>query len=250
MSRMEKSRSYAGLITGIYLAVLAGTLISFFTLGPSEPMRFMVSLLAICLAETVIYGYTLMWLHSASGAGRTSPVWISGAIFVALYASIVLALAIVLDWILELYLLWYAGVQLIVLLAAAAVLAAIGVHGLNAASGERKARDGARHLRTHRQELQEIRGIARSWKHPEAGRLAAMLEQLDEKIRYSDPVSRPGLSATEDILSQQLSLLHDHVALLLVLKELPAGWDAETQEITDSIASTLARRNQELAALK
>lgn len=247
---MEKSRSYAGLITGIYIAVLAGTVISFFTLGLSEPMRFMVSLLAVCIAETVVYGYALMWLRSARKASRTSPVWISGAIFLALYVASVLALAIMLDWILELYLLWYAGIQLVVLLAAATVLAAVGVHGLNAASGERKAQDGARQLRAHLQELQEIKGVARSWKHPEAGRLAALLEELDERIRYSDPVSKPGISATEDILRQQLSLLHDHVALLLVLKELPAGWDAETQEITDSIASTLARRNQELAALK
>lgn len=251
MSRMEKSRSYAGLITGIYLAILTATLVSFFTLGFSESnVRFIVTLLAVCFAETVVYAYALMWVRSASKASRTSPVWISGAIIVALYVAAVLASAIILDWILELSPFWYAGVQLIVLVATAAVLAAVGVYGSNAASGERKAQDGARQLRAHLQELQEIKGIARSWKHPEAGRLAALLEELDERIRYSDPVSKPGISATEDILRQQLSLLHDHVALLLVLKELPAGWDAETQEITDSIASTLARRNQELAALK
>ncbi|MEK4326719.1 hypothetical protein MKX70_12860 [Paenibacillus sp. FSL R7-0312] len=52
------------------------------------------------------------------------------------------------------------------------------------------------------------------------------------------------------MISQQISLLHDHVALLLVLKELPAGWEAETQELADSIAGTLQRRNRELAALK
>lgn len=46
------------------------------------------------------------------------------------------------------------------------------------------------------------------------------------------------------------SLLHDHVALLLVLKELPARWDTETEELTESIAGTLQRRNLELAALK
>lgn len=46
------------------------------------------------------------------------------------------------------------------------------------------------------------------------------------------------------------SLLHDHVALLLVLKELPASWDTETEELTGSIAGTLQRRNLELAALK
>lgn len=251
MSRMEKSRSYAGLITGIYLAILTATLVSFFTLGFSGSIiRFIVTLLAVCFAETVVYAYALLWLRSASKASRTSPVWISGALIVGLYVAAVVASAIILDWILKLSPLLYAGVQLIVLLATAAVLAAAGVYGSNAASGERKALDSARQLRAHQQELQEIKGIARSWKHPEAGRLAGLLEELEEKFRYSDPVSRPGISATEDILRQQLSLLHDHVALLLILKELPAGWDVETEELTASIASTLARRNLELAALK
>ncbi|WP_238652075.1 hypothetical protein [Paenibacillus piscarius] len=248
---MEKSRSYTGLITGIYVAALAATLISFFTLGFSESlMRFVVTLLAVCIAETVVYGYALMWLRGARKASRTSPVWISGAIIVALYMAVVLAAAIMLDWILELNPLWYAGIQIILLLAAAAVLAAVGLHGWNAASGERRAKDASRHLRTHRQELQDISRLARGWQHPEAGRLSGLLDELAEKFRYSDPVSRPGLSATEDILRQQLSLLHDHVALLLTLTELPADWDVETQELTNSIASTLARRNQELAALK
>lgn len=248
---MEKRKSYTGLLTVIYLVVLAATITSFFTFGFSESlMRFIVTLFAVCIGETVVYGYALMWLRSAREASRTSPVWISGAIIVALYMAVVLASAIMLDWILKLNPLWYAGVQIIVLLAGAAVLAAVGVYGWNAASGERRAKDASRHLRTHQQELQEISRIARGWHHPEAGRLSGLLDELAEKFRYSDPVSRPGLSATEDILSQQLSLLHDHVALLLALTELPADWDVETQELTNSIASTLARRNLELAALK
>lgn len=168
----------------------------------------------------------------------------------ALYVAAVLASAILLDWLLELSPLWYAGEQLLILIAASIVLVATGGYGRNAASGERRAADASRSLRTHMQELQEIRGIAGTWKHPEAGRLVELIKALEEKFRYSDPVSRPGLYATEDIIRQQISLLHDHVALLLVLKELPARWDTETEELTESIAGTLQRRNLELAALK
>ncbi|WP_339250497.1 hypothetical protein [Paenibacillus sp. FSL P2-0136] len=248
---MQRQRSYTGLVTGIYVAVLAVTAGTFFTFGFSESLlRFVVTLLAVGMAETVVYVYCMLWLRSAPEAGRTSPVFISGAVIIAFYLAAVLASAILLDWLLELSPLWYAGEQLLILIVASIVLVATGGYGRNAASGERRAADASRSLRTHMQELQEIRGIAGTWKHSEASRLVELIDSLEEKFRYSDPVSRPGLYATEDIIRQQISLLHDHVALLLVLKELPARWDTETEELTESIAGTLQRRNLELAALK
>ncbi|MEK3837688.1 hypothetical protein [Paenibacillus sp. FSL R7-0128] len=248
---MQRHRSYTGLVTGIYVAVLAVTAGTFFTFGFSESLlRFVVTLLAVGMAETVVYVYCMLWLRRAAEAGRTSPVFISGAVIIAFYLAAVLASAILLDWLLELSPLWYAGEQLLILIVASIVLVATGGYGRNAASGERRAADASRSLRTHMQELQEIRGIAGTWKHSEASRLVELLEALEEKFRYSDPVSRPGLYATEDIIRQQISLLHDHVALLLVLKELPASWDTETEELTESIAGTLQRRNLELAGLK
>ncbi|AIQ60441.1 hypothetical protein PBOR_28480 [Paenibacillus borealis] len=251
MSRMNKQRSYTGLITVIYIAVLAVTVFSFFMLGFSESlMRFVVTLLAVCIAETVVYGYSVFWLRTAPDVSRTSPLLLSGAWIVGLYVAVVIASAVLLDWLLELSPLWYAGVQLIVLVAAVAVLEAIGLYGRNAASQEQRDASASRNLRRHRQELHEIRELAGTWKHPESIRLTELVGTLEEVFQYSDPISSPELSATEDVISQQISLLHDHVALLLVLKEPPADWDAETQELTDSIASTLQRRNRELAALK
>lgn len=251
MSRMNKQRSYTGLITVIYVAVLAVTVFSFFMLGFSESLvRFIVTLLAVCIAETAVYGYCVFWLRSAPDVSRTSPLLLSGAWIIALYVFVVIALAVLLDWILELSPLWYAGVQLVVLITAVAVLEAIGLYGRNAASQEQRDADASRNLRRYRQELREIRELAGSWKHPESIRLTELVGSLGEKFQYSDPVSNPELAATEDMISQQISLLHDHVALLLVLKEPPAGWEAETQELTDSIAGTLQRRNRELAALK
>jgi hypothetical protein len=248
---MNKQSSYTGLITIIYIAVLAVTILSFSMLGFSESlMRFVVTLLAVCIAETVVYGYSVIWLRTAPDASRTSPVLLSGAWIIALYVSVVIASAVLLDWLLELRPLWYAGVQLIVLIIAVAVLAAAGGYGWNAASQEQQTAGASRNLRRHRQELREIRELAGTWKHPESSRLIELLDALEEKFRYSDPISSSELSATEDMINQQISLLHDHVALLLVLKEPPAHWDTETLEITESIAGTLQRRNRELAALK
>lgn len=251
MNRMMKRRSYTGFVTVIYMAVLALTLVSFFTFGSTESlMRFTVGLLAVCIAETAVYAYSLVWLRAAPEVSRTSPVLLSSAWVILVYVLTVLGSAVLLDWLLELHPLWYAAEQLIVLIAAAAVLGAVGLYGWNAAAGERQAAEASWHLRRHQQELKEIKELAGSWKHPESVLLLEMVDALEEKFRYSDPVSVPGLSATEDMIGQQISLLHDHVALLLVLGELPEDWDRQTQELTDSIAGTLKRRNLELSALK
>ncbi|MNI72976.1 hypothetical protein D3C73_1289480 [compost metagenome] len=77
-----------------------------------------------------------------------------------------------------------------------------------------------------------------------------LLMNLEEQFKYSDPISDPAMYETEDVISQQISLLHDHVALLLVLQEPPADWKEQTEGLAESIAGTLQRRNQELAALK
>lgn len=251
MRRMNKRKSYTGLVTVIYIAILTVTMLSFFMLGFSESlMRFVVTLLAVCIAETIVYGYSIFWLRSAPDAGRTSPVLLSGVWIIIVYVIAVFASAVLLDWLLELSPLWYAGEQLIVLMVAAVVLAAIGLYGRNAVSGERRDADASRNLRHHLQELRRIREIASTWKNTGAPRLIELLDVLEEKFRYSDPISHRELSATEDMINQQISLLHDHVALLLVLKEPPADWDTETKELTESITGTLQRRNRELAALK
>jgi hypothetical protein len=51
-------------------------------------------------------------------------------------------------------------------------------------------------------------------------------------------------------MNQQIALLHDHVKLLLMTNEPHENWQAEINEMADSIKATLERRNRELAALK
>lgn len=52
------------------------------------------------------------------------------------------------------------------------------------------------------------------------------------------------------MLTRQISLLHDQVALLLALRDPGSDWENTASELADSISGTLQRRNRELAALK
>ncbi|MEK4107311.1 hypothetical protein NST28_24780 [Paenibacillus sp. FSL R10-2791] len=248
---MNKSRRYIYIITVIYAVAIVLTVFSFIGLGFSDSLfRFIISLSAVLLAESVIYGYCIFWLRTASSIQQTPPVLISGAIITGIYAAIVFVSALLFDWLLELPALWYAAEQLLILVLGAITLAAIGLYGWNAGTGEQQANKSLQKFRRYQNELTEMSELASSWKNSESEQLVNVLDMLEEKFKYSDPISEPSLYATEDILQQQISLLHDHVKLLLATQEPHEGWQVEINEMSESIKSTLQRRNRELAALK
>ncbi|OZQ62108.1 hypothetical protein CA600_23170 [Paenibacillus sp. VTT E-133280] len=248
---MNKGKSYIRIITIIYVAAIILTVFSFIGLGFSESLfRFVTSLVAVLLAESVVYGYCIFWLRTAGSVQRTSPVLLSGAFITGIYAAGVFASAIVFDWLLELSPLWYAAVQLLILLMGGITLAVIGIYGWNAGSEEQQRQRSMQAFRQHQSEINEISALASSWKNPETEQLIKVLNNLRDQFKFSDPISDPSLYATEDIMNQQIALLHDHVKLLLMTNEPHENWQAEINEMADSIKATLERRNRELAALK
>ncbi len=248
---MNRNRKYASWFTGVYAAVVILTLLSLVMLGLADSVfRTAVSMIALLTAESAVYAYSLFWLRTVGTAKRTPPVLLSGALIMAVYTVVVFFSTIVLDWMLALQPYWYAGEQLIVLILSAIALGAIGLYGWNAGVQEQRAADASRSLRLHLMEINEIGTVARTWNNPGAEELKQLLMDLEEQFKYSDPISDPAMYETEDVISQQISLLHDHIALLLVLQEPPADWKKQTEGLAESIAGTLQRRNQELAALK
>ncbi|KWX77728.1 hypothetical protein [Paenibacillus jilunlii] len=248
---MKRNRKYVSWFTGIYAAVVILTLGSLVMLGFADSVfRTVVSMIALLTAETAVYAYSLFWLRTVGNAKRTPPVLLSGALIMAVYTAVVFFSAIVLDWMLALQPYWYAGEQLTVLILSTIALGAIGLYGWNAGVQEQRTADAGRNLRLHLMEITEIGTIARTWNNPGAEELKQLLMNLEEQFKYSDPISDPAIYETEDIIRQQISLLHDHVVLLLVLQEPPADWRQQTESLAESIASTLRRRNRELAALK
>ncbi|MNO53936.1 hypothetical protein D3C76_443920 [compost metagenome] len=248
---MNRNRKYASVATWIYAAAVLLTLLSLVMPGLGDSVfRTAVSLIALLTAESGVYVFSLFWLRTAGTAKRTPPVFLSGALILAVYMAVVFFSVIVLDWMLALQPYWYAGEQLTVLILSATALGAIGLYGWNAGVQEQRMADSSRSLRLHQMEISEIGTITRTWNDPGAEELKQLLFDLEEQFKYSDPVSSPAMYETEAVISQQISLLHDHVVLLLTLQEPPADWKKETETLTESIASTLQRRNRELAALK
>lgn len=244
-------KSHIGVTTFIYAAVLVLTVVSFFFLWNSESLfRFMFSLTAVVIAESMMYGYSIFWLRNGQRVSKSSPVIISGAFITILYALAVFVFALIFDLLLELPPFWYSAGQLLILGIGSACLLGVGWYGKNAVTQEKRAEESSRSLRRHKKEVAEIRQLALTWKHSERGQLVKWIQTLEDRFTYSDPVSSPSLYATEDILTQQISLLRDHLELLIHVAEPQVGWEAETNELIESITNTLQRRNRELSALK
>lgn len=248
---MNKRKTYTRIITAIYAVTLILTVLSFLVLGYSESQfRFVISILAVLLAESVVYGYCLFWLRAASNIQLTSPVVISGAIITCIYAISVFVSAIVFDWVLEVPPSWYAAVQLVILIIGMIGLAIAGLYGRNAGAQEQQSKRSLQGFKRYQSDLAAINELVGTWKNPESEQLVELLNTLEDNFRFSDPVSDPSLYATEDIMCQQISLLNDHVELLLATDIPHVGWLAEINEMTDNINATLQRRNRELLALK
>ncbi|AIQ54384.1 hypothetical protein [Paenibacillus sp. FSL R7-0331] len=248
---MHKKRSYTGFVSLIYAAAAVLTCAAFILPGFAESRgRFITSLLSVLAAESAVYGYSLFWLRSAGKNRHTPPVLISGAWVTAAYAAAVCIAAAMLDWGLQLPPRLYMTVQLVIMLISVALLGSVVLYGHRAAAGERRTADAVRAHRQHQAELRDIRELAGGWRHPGAEWLAELIGGLEEQFRYSDPLSRPELYDTEEMLTRQISLLHDQVALLLALQDPGSGWEGTAAELAGSITGTLQRRNRELAALK
>ncbi|MDF9843993.1 MULTISPECIES: hypothetical protein [unclassified Paenibacillus] len=248
---MQKNRSYTGNISLIYAAAVILTVAFFIILGlPGLQLRSFVSMLAVLAAESAVCGYTVCRLRSAMSNRNPSPVLTGVAWITAAYAGAVLIAAALLDWGLQLQAPAYAAVQLTLLLVSAALLAVTGIYSRNAVAGEQRTDAAASAHIQHQAELKDIRELAGSWRHPGAQWLVELVAGLEEQFRYSDPHSRPDLYDTEEMLTRQISLLHDQVALLLTLRDPGSGWEGAASELADSIAGTLLLRNRELAAFK
>lgn len=248
---MNRNKKYVQMITVIYVVIILVTLFSFLGLGFSDSwIRYIISLSAVLLAESVIYGYCIFWLYTSDSVQRTSPVLLSGALITGGYATIVFISVLALDWLLELPPLWYAAEQGLVLLLGAFALVMIGFYGWNAGTKEQEVKNSVESFRKYQSEMTEISRLAGSWNHPEADQLVKVIRLLHDEFKFSDPVTEPSLYAVEDMIEQQLSLLHDQVELLLAVQAPSESWQVEINEIADSIRATLQRRNRELAALK
>lgn len=214
---------------------------------PGGLTRSAVSAAALLASAAAVVSFAAAYRRAKRQGPGLSPVWAGGAVLTAGYAVLALTLFIVLDRWLRIAPASYALCQGWLLAAALAAGGGLAWAGRRASLQEQDAEGGS--LRRLQRMMADIRLLV----PPDRAELQVLAEQLrkaDERFRFSDPVSRPELSASEDTLRQQLELLRDQLELMRSVGNAPDEWLKQTEAIIDEVAAALERRNAELAQLK
>lgn len=214
---------------------------------PGGITRSAVSAAALLASAAAVVGFAAAYRRAKRQGPGLSPVWAGGAVLTAGYAVLALTLFFVLDRWLRIAPAQYALCQGWLLAAALAAGGALSGAGRRASLQEQDAEGGS--FRPLQRMIADIRLLVPPAR-PELQVLAGRLRETDERFRFSDPVSRPELSAFEDTLRQQLELLRDQLELVRSVPYAPEEWLEQTEAIVDEVAAALERRNAELARLK
>lgn len=245
---MNGFRSDVRIMTIIYalavvLTVAIGVLIG---LSFDQLDLMWISLIALLIAETAVYELSVRIARSRSEglmSGYMSYVAVAGVYLAAVVAAIVVSFI----WSLAF---WTYGLIHLVMLAAALIGAGfIALFAGYAIEQEQETSEQLKWIKQMGVHLTRIEHDLKMWEHPAKGPLHQELEALQEKVRYSDPVSRPELVGTEFAMLEQLQILAGDVRSLVQM----TGDETAANHIGVQIrklANSVELRNQQLLQLK
>ncbi|MDF2921493.1 MAG: hypothetical protein K0R57_407 [Paenibacillaceae bacterium] len=235
-------------LTLAYIVGLIITLAIFVWLGQWDLSagKWWCSLASFIFAETLGYGY-LVRLIGNRRRTRMVHAHLTAGTLILLYGAAVTAIAIIFWLIIPVSLFTY----LILHLIAAAVLAA-GLIAARAFSGyvedqEPAAQGETQIFRQTQGILHVLRQDMDNWLKEKDGQLHGLLDQLADKVQFSDPVSHPSLIAMEENLLWQARELEKS------LKRLRQGENGNlelSRQLILEIMSDITKRNSQLIALK
>jgi len=205
-----------------------------------------ISLLAMLIAETAIYELGVRYVRSQEDAHMAryrSYMAVAVAYFVLVVAAIVVSFIFPLA-------LWAYGLMHMILLAVQLMTAGlIALRVEQAREQERQLSERMQWVRQMGLEMVQIARELEQWNHPARDRLNRELASLQEKVRFSDPVSRPELAEEEFTILQQLQSLAGDVRRLVQLTGNEGDVDQIRKQL-EKLANAIDRRNQQLLRLK
>lgn len=241
---MDNQRGYARSLTVVYISavVLTIAVILLADLPFLNPEQAWITLGVLILAEFVLYSLILHYIAQQSRSNKLMSGFmayasIAGLYFLAVVIAIVVTLAFGLST--SKYILIH-----VILLAAAAILSGgVMLFSRNVSEQEREIEEQAGWINQMMLHLREIKQDLESWNHPVKDLLKKGLEDLEEKVRYSDPVTHPGLAAAERELLDLIRQLAGRVRGLAQLPDAAEEAEGIGSQIRET-SSKLAKRNQ------
>ncbi|MCR8642945.1 hypothetical protein NV379_09760 [Paenibacillus sp. N1-5-1-14] len=203
---MNKFRLNAGIWTFIYVCMLVLTIALLFLIGLpfSRPGHLWISLGALVLAETAVYSTALFGIATQKRGGSIS-IGLSAFVTVStLYLIAVAVIVILFSLLFDISVLSYSLIHLIVI-----AIAGIAV-GMASFAFHKSVQDDNATSQTQfvQSMLHVLRDSVRQLQGKEEGKqLFRELEQLEEKVRFSDPVSHTTMLEVEHHLLGEMEKL-------------------------------------------
>jgi hypothetical protein len=249
---MEKQRDYSKILMFIYALSVLLTLAVVLLIGLPylRVGHAWISISALILAETVIY---LLALHYVSNHKRSSgmiPGYLAFSAVASLYLIAILVFIVVFSLVLDVSTTNY-GLLHIALLAVAGIMSGFfALYFRHAEHQENESRTQVQWIRGMQSAILTVKQELEGWSDEARGSLRKELEALEEKIRYSDPMSHPELLDMEKVLLGQVYELSSAVRQLAIGTMEVSGESERLSRQVREITNGLANRNQQLIQLK
>lgn len=248
MSTRTTSRNGLWLAAAV-LPVL--TILLFGLIGGIVQLNAWISGIALGCAEAAILVFIGFVVHRRKAASPGAPFYIASGVIIGVYAISVLLEVILLGYLFKLPESSYFMIHLITFLGFSVVLGLIGLAGKYAGAHEQKESD---HLAVKKETVAWIGGIRRKLGEMPGENIHSLdrqMAELEETLRYSDPITHTSLYEVEHMIQQKIALLEDQVALIGETQAEQRDELAEqTIHIIRDILRTVQDRNTELLKAK
>lgn len=235
------------LSAGMPLAII--TFLLFVLLGNGGGHRLphvWVSGMAAAAAEMMVVLYIFKTLGRRDGNSEPVPFRIATAMVIGIYAITTGTEIVLFGYLMKITFTAYLAMQLATFLIAVCILGLIGLAGKYAGAHESKE---TALLADRKETVNWVSSLRHAY--PMNDRLDRLMLELEEGIRYSDPITHSSLSAVDNLIRQKLSLLEDQLKLASETGEEEKTMLAEEAvSIVLDIQETLMERNMELKHLK
>lgn len=189
------------------------TILLFGVLGGLSQLIDWISGIALGCVEAAILVFISRVIErrkSSSGA----PFYIASGVIIGIYAISVMLEVILLGYLFSLPVASYALIHLITILGFALALGLIAGAGKYAGTLSQKENDQLAVKRETVDWIVSIRKRIHQLQDAELQSLDRQIGELEETLRYSDPISHTSLYEVEQIIRQKISLLEDQVTLI------------------------------------
>lgn len=227
------------------------TILLFGLISGNVQLNAWISGIALGCAEAAILVFIGFVMHQRKAASSGAPFHIASGVIIGIYTISVLLEVILLGYLFKLPESSYLMIHLITFLGFSVVLGLIALAGKYAGAHERKEGD---HLSVKQETVAWIGGIRRKLGEMPGENIHLLdrqMAELEETLRYSDPITHTSLYEVEHMIQQKIAMLEDQVALIGETQaEQRDELVEQTVHIICDILRTVQDRNTELLKTK